>query len=351
MTSFLQFKKLFNQTKIILLFILLGLFILFSILVYSKTTNTSLFGASPKTSQESNPEYFAMTQRIRSLGGKRAYADLKKQYSRSNMTNRHAKAHLFGEALYNTEGIESMTVCDQNLSYGCYHGFIITALLDKGEDFIPELNQICVNRFGTNETGCRHGIGHGLVEYFGRDEISLKKALDICISLQKPSPLGCTQGVFMEYNHPGVNKTGNTIINVRKLESEDKIHEPCSHLSSELTQSCYYQLSQWWVSLFDDFKKAGALCEGIDKSIQKACYRGLGVAATYKTFYDAEKTIDRCKEIPDEAYHLDCLATATWVYKVETGSNNGSEKLCKALPTQSQEKCLDESIPTNQVIF
>lgn len=287
---------------------------------------------------------------INSLGGEAAYQFFKDQYLKKYPKNIHYITHIFGEQLYKKEGLSGVTVCDGYFAYGCYHGFIISAIQDKGVEIVLQLSEECIRKNGPQETGCRHGIGHGLLEYLGGNQ--LQKALEICSTLQKVSPLGCTQGVFMEYNRPGMMGMSNQFLGLRKLEDEKKLLEPCSSLPEKFMISCYYEQSQWWVGVLQgDYKRIGTLCAGLGgKDVSKSCVLGVGVIAGQQTEYNIEKTISLCSQMPDVNSQVDCRSGAGWVFKVNPNFRDQAVQMCTDLKAGYMGKCLDNSISPDKVV-
>lgn len=311
----------------------------------------------PSTPEEISYKNFDFTKgreffknQINLLGGDAAYQDLKAKLLADYPRDAHYIVHLFGEVLYENTGVPAITVCDNNFAFGCYHGVIVTSLKDKGLDIIPGLNQGCVQKNGSQETGCRHGIGHGLLEYLGHNK--LQQALEICSSLQKVSPLGCTQGVFMEYNMPGMVKDGSFSLVLRELRNKDQLHQPCESLAEKFQISCYYEQSQWWVGVLDsDFSKVGTLCQDLkNDNTRRSCYLGVGVHTSQRLNFDINQTISACSQMPTLRGQLDCRSGAGWVFKVNPSHRSKAHELCSGLAEPDQNICLRNSIQPDQLI-
>src|SRR3989344_7594642 len=174
--------------------------------------------------------------RIAAVGGVAAYTELAREVEPETPQDRHAQAHYFGGALYDTEGVESVSVCDAQFSYGCFHEFLGRAIAENGLPSVADLNQKCFDRLDEQGLACQHGIGHGLVSYLGYDQKDLVRALEVCRDLPHGDPIGgCFGGVFMEFN-------------MRTLASENGLRpgfaedptEPCSALRSPYQQPCLY---------------------------------------------------------------------------------------------------------------
>jgi hypothetical protein len=345
----LQLTHYLIATVIILILITISLVIAKLHLPDSSISQNNYSTVNNNTLEISRERNFWLT-RIKDTGGENAYREFKKKYNNSPK-DIHYIAHIFGEALYQQEGIKSMIVCDASFAYGCYHGLIVTTLSDHGLETLPQLNEICVQNNKEDETGCRHGIGHGLLEYLGGNQ--LQKALELCSSIQPVSLLGCTQGVFMEYNRPGMMDHSNKFFGTRLLKDETKIMEPCSYLPKTFKNSCYYELSQWWVSILNqDIKKIGLLCNELEtEDNKKSCYMGVGTIVSQRTLFDIPKTINACSLLPNNIAETYCRATAAWVFYANPNPHREQyHKLCEGLDNQNYQLCIKNSIEPSKVI-
>lgn len=332
-------------------FIIIGLFgmLLASPILLRKNSSPSTKPVSNTRSISAEKDYWF--NRIQTIGGEKSYQEFKHTYLSLYPKDIHYITHLFGEGLYMMEGNKSMVICDSFFAYGCYHGFIISALEDKGLSIIPTLNTICKKYAGTLETGCRHGIGHGLIEYLGHTQ--LEKALSVCSSIQRITPLGCTQGVFMEYNQPAMAAKTNIFLNTRKLENEKALFEPCRSLPDKYQTSCYYEQSQWWILvLHNDYQKVGSLCNTlIPSKVRRSCFMGVGTIVAQTTKYDVAKTTRACDSMPEMADVIDCRATAAWVFRVNPHYTKQAVLLCKGLSEQEKNICLANAISPDKIIY
>ena len=111
----------------------------------------------------------------------------------------HMVNHLTGAALYKEYGQGGITRCKPSLTGSCYHGFIAAAVLDQGLDHIEDVAHACETLIPDDALQCKHGIGHGFLEYVGFNH--LPDALELCKGLFVQDTVGqkrCFDGVFME---------------------------------------------------------------------------------------------------------------------------------------------------------
>lgn len=286
-------------------------------------------------------------EEINKVGGEKAYMEFKNMYNMERPQVLHTFSHIFGLALFKSEGSFGIRVCDGEYGFGCYHGFATAFIGTKGLDALGDLNNQCISKNGEQDTGCRHGIGHGLLEFLGNSEI--KKALDICANLQTSTQLGCTQGVFMEFNRPGV-MNANQFLGIRKLENEAEIFYPCDSVDSKFQISCYYEQSQWWLGVYKDYKKVGQLCDSLTSpDIKRSCFLGVGVNAAQATAYSSEETTTACSLMPSIESQIDCRSAAGWVFKVNPNYSHLSFELCEGLSEAEKKRCLNNSVAPNGI--
>ncbi len=243
-----------------------------------------------------NVDIFTEQQRIShqidTEGPQSAYDAYKERYAGYDFGTQHALAHIMGELLYQKEGIEGLTICDASFAFGCYHSFFGEAIRNEGTEIIEELDRTCIEAYGPLGTGCQHGIGHGIVEYMGRE--NLTPALELCERLlYHPSPIfGCPQGVFMELFTPIIfeyesGRYVDTYNIILESYNPDNPYAPCTSVPERFQASCYYEISNWWSTIFsNEYTHVASLCSQVPPKYQSSCFIGLGHMVTDKEFFD-----------------------------------------------------------------
>ena len=277
-------------------------------------------------------------QEINVEGGKNTYLKLKENTRDLPFKEKHDLAHLLGKALYKSQGNQAVSVCDADMSFGCYHGLFIEAINTEGIGVIKTLDQACANAGKNLYTGCQHGIGHGLVEYFGHKVADIPKALEQCKIIQKNLLLGCSSGVFMEYFFP------TSLSEDQKEYPEVNADNPfkiCKSLDPAFVNSCIYELPRLWRKTEKDINKFTARCLGLNNAThQKSCFRGLGYATGNSLNPNPGFSLSICKKMPDEQKKLYCLSGATWFYSSIDRSgivDNAINSLCKE--SNNEKEC------------
>jgi hypothetical protein len=251
----------------------------------------------------------------------------------------HLAAHRMGQKLYQELGIDGFGVCDESFAFGCYHGFFGGVIADKGPSVVRELADSCRKRFGENSTGCEHGIGHGLIEHFGRE--GLVVALELCDTTRQKHPLfGCTGGVFMEYNSAITFPDGSAVVDERKPDP-DNLHVPCTEVPAQYRTSCYFEIGLWWKQVLgDDYARIGNMCrDAAQESEQKACAQGWGTVIAENVAYDPEEAGALCGAIKDAPLVDACiLGVAMRFFGSGTHEDEG-RRMCDLIGGERAQEC------------
>jgi hypothetical protein len=351
-----MFSKI-KLNKIYIFFIVVALLIVtFSVLRFkNKNDSEQISGSFLKnieegiTDPESEINITAEREKwstlISKLGGDGAYKEFKKQYSINIAGQQHSLAHLFGEILYEKIGINGIAVCDNNYGFGCFHGFFVSALSAKGSSILKDLDKACVERYGVGGSGCQHGLGHGLVEYYGHNLDGLNKSLNACENTTiLGKKFGCTSGAFMEFNIIAPVTVKKTKLNKREF-NENNPYFPCNKVEDKFQESCYFELGQFWkVTLDSDYKKIGNLCLGIkDETNMESCYLGIGHIIVPSVDYDVSKSVSTCQSMPDFNGRLLCISGVTWEMFSNEITRNQTKDACRTLPVDYLDQCLSKA--------
>lgn len=279
-----------------------------------------------------------LTQALDTLGREEVYRQLKEAYGGSDFRTQHIAAHIFGELLFEREGVDGYAVCDSAYSFGCFHGFSERAIQEKGLGVLTEIDTFCINRYGLSRQDCQHGLGHGILEYFGSNRIV--EALDVCRSLTWQEQLfGCVGGVFMEYNFPVLIGEDSAEVSVRPHQN-DHPYDPCPTLPENYRPACYYEIPQWWDNVYGkDYQTMGELCHAIrSPEERKSCYRGFGNVLAPSTNYTSEIASRACASLPFDGRSL-CATEAALSFLA--GGRNVAEALivCGILEGNAFTEC------------
>ena len=279
--------------------------------------------------------------RIEKTGAPEAYKEFKRVLFSEDFNRRHLLSHLFGEILYEKTGLGGISICDNELGdFGCYHGFVLTAISLRGISAADDLNKFCSSKHKEKylRPECQHGLGHGILEYLGRDKLT--DALNVCANFSGDH-IGCLMGVFMEYNVTTNIKPDDVVNLTRKLKPEDP-YAPCNAVRDDFREACWRVLPQWWdVVLEKDYRKMGLLCEQVDGNEgRNACFRGIGNVAAHSSNFNPEETIKKCQAMPKSTEKIFCRSVTFQEFYSLPEYRKLAPILCQGLEKDKQGACI-----------
>ncbi|MBY0539746.1 hypothetical protein K2P56_04975 [Patescibacteria group bacterium] len=278
------------------------------------------------------------TEQVRTRGAPEAYEDFKIKNARTEESLQHVYAHIIGEKIFEKEGVSGISVCDASFGFGCYHGFFGRALSEGGVETITELNSVCLEKFGPLGAGCQHGIGHGILEYVGYQDVT--SALALCEKTTHVVPLlGCVSGVFMEFNTPLVS-TGDGLTPSSRLYDLERPYMPCDEVDIRYKKSCYFELGGWTHAVFpSEYTSAADFCQNAPPPYAVECSRGFGAILLPSVRYDMQRSLDACDAFSDQN-RIACRGGVAWAFYADPGQRNRTLAACEMkLPSDSAE-CL-----------
>ena len=154
---------------------------------------------------------------------------------------------------------------------GYFHGVLASyfhEVEESGNAFPDSYQTVCDDLIGSsNYQDCIHGLGHGLVHYFGDD---LNSAVNKCNDLSFYQDILCTKGVMMQYTDDILTRNGI---------SQDSLSNLCveSELGKLDYQECSMSLGTTMAFFTNHNIDEGKVsCELIgDEKTQKLCLEGL----------------------------------------------------------------------------
>lgn len=290
---------------------------------------------------------------FRTHDASRAYEEFKSMYGDENITETHPAAHVFGEVLYEHEGIEGFSVCDAAFGFGCFHSFIGLAIAEHGIGAIQQFDEICIDSYGEAGLGCVHGIGHGVLAYYGYSNEALTTSLSACDALSWKHPYGgCRDGVFMEYNFRLMQGDAER---VNRTFAHALRHAPCDSVSARDLSACYFAQPAWWEGALRGDSTAGhtmlSYCREVDAQDGKeACIRGIGYATAPQHHFDPDAGIAYCDALNGSERELVlCREGYAWALWSDPQYREMSDKVCtEGLKEASAQRCAAEYLFTIQ---
>lgn len=328
---------LIKRILIILLCIVVGSLFAYAYGNYFHNSNEQLIAEARSLDANSKEIDSLWRSVIAKEGAKNAYKLFGEAYGDTDIRKQHAYAHVFGEALYNEVGINGISVCDNNYSFGCYHAFFGTALVDEGLSIVTDLDQACIEAYGEKGLGCQHGIGHGIIAELGRDNIN--ESLEVCGTLNWQGPIGgCTSGVFMEFNMNTMSELGT-----RKLDENGRYY-PCNEVSDRFTEACYFELPAWWAVINElNYKEIGEYCAEVKNEADRvACFQGTGNIISGISLRNTSEISKHCATMPTEEGKFMCTEGAVWIISNQPQFKDTWRSLCDPYKdTSYYDRCIE----------
>ncbi len=276
-------------------------------------------------------------QELGHLSARNVYAEFKKRNETAPLGRQHFGAHVIGSLIAQKEGVKGITICDSSFGFGCFHGLFGYLIAEGGVPLIKSLDAQCVEAFGVLGTGCQHGIGHGILEYTGYTK--LNDALALCSHTTETVPLlGCSSGVFMEYNAP---LTGNADALVPSTRQFDAAHPyaPCTDVAEKYQASCYFELGGWLHEVFaKEYTKIGAVCAGLKEVHRTDCFLGVGAGIPAQDGYDVDSARSTCG-LFSSLDETSCRAGVRWAFYQEPQHRAEAPKACAGSDTVRESAC------------
>jgi hypothetical protein len=199
--------------------------------------------------------------------------------------------HVLGELLYKKEGMGALEICDDRFGFACFHQVAIEAIRERGEGVISSLSSVCSV---ANGGLCIHGIGHGILEYYGSDDQGLRRGLQACADFLDPVYGGnCADGVFMEYQ--GVLFGGEE--SPRTIEGTDSFRMCDTAVPLRFKNECFRSLGRWWISYYRDVGRGEEVCAAVPAQYQSSCYFGIGSYFPLIMNFEAERVYAACADL------------------------------------------------------
>lgn len=282
---------------------------------------------------------------ITTSGAQAAQEEIFDLYADAPYGEQHMAFHYLGEVLYEVMGTEAFPSCRDWYGFGCYHGFLLGAISTEGYEVVPSLDAACFKQHGhTMETEtCQHGIGHGLLEFSGRDPLEAVAACDLVNDVY--GKLGCASGVFMEYFAPTQSDVRSRVVLVPEFDTDDPL-DVCNDLTGIRQATCLFEIHSWWADYIHLPPVAiESLCNSVEnEEAREFCLIGYG---NFKGPFVA-KALPFCDEFIDAESNALCRAGVLWASEHHTGSPNPTSA-CTELDGEYEALCFEKGRFTCEV--
>lgn len=235
------------------------------------------------------------TEFMRDHSAVEALQDLKSRYERGGgaRTYCHPVLHVIGARAGEEYGsvAEAYAHGDTVCRSGYYHGVLEGLFVENGgEEMVARLDELCAAVRGDGYTynyfSCVHGIGHGLMAYFGHD---LFASLDACTRLSGEwEQSSCAGGVFME------NVISDTEELPSKFFKDDDLLYPCTVVTGAFATQCYLMQTSHILDVVGaDFARTFEACRsaGIHAA---TCFQSIGRDVSGWSYGDINTSLTLC---------------------------------------------------------
>ena len=255
--------------------------------------------AEIQTIGEGNPTFAELSKRFSDLadakGAVYAFAVLERAKLPANI-DLHLLGHVVGDELYKQKGVAGIADCTQDLRNACSHSIVLGALNEfgTGADTLKKIDDACKKAPGGigAYTMCYHGLGHGVLTYFGFD---LSKTVAFCkrtgtAEYGDQQFAQCVGGAIMEIVDGGGHDHEQWVAARQEILKPDSPLSPCldSVVPDVAKNYCLIYLTPWLMQLAGSdighpdpstFSKAFSYCDAIPSSKQNlrdVCFGGFG---------------------------------------------------------------------------
>jgi plastocyanin len=252
------------------------------------------------------------------------------------IANSHEFAHIIGATLYNKYGVNGISTCGSDFSYGCYHGAISAALIKEGLPAIKTLENNCLSSFKTenkqNPKECMHGLGHGIITIHNLEINPSIKDCDVLKSKQYRRD--CYMGVFMEYSYSAPSTNLN----------KENPWRFCTELPSTAHSACAAYFPKLLMQKHNnDLSKIGSICMSTpDPVLWKSCMNYIGAVVAVESLGDKNKVSEQCKKMESNKTEIYCIIGAVPQIKYENYPNwmETGTFLCQRIPDEYHDECI-----------
>lgn len=250
----------------------------------------------------------------------------------------HLLNHTVGDYLYKKYGTSGLSKCKDYFLASCYHGFVLNAIAEGGEEQISKIMAECEKMGNPVVAQCSHAVGHGYLAYLGYE--NLNQALLMCSdTADKISPFlafNCEDGVFMENIwavHDGTPSAERWI-------HPDDDNYPCNdpRVEEKYTRACWSnQPALLYQRYRGDIKKVGEVCEKIEnKSNREMCFNGLSRQISPVSKNSVQNVFKLCGLLPNDWVNY-CLTTNA-ISSFSVGDREIPYAICEATRNESNQK-------------
>lgn len=265
------------------------------------------------------------------------YSSFIETYTSQDENKWHGAMHVLASLLYERYGIDALQFCDESFQQACFHELMSTFAYEGEITEESEINAHCGGNWN-----CLHGIGHGLVMYYGYDQENLTGVLSRCPSEPEAMPIAaCQSGVFMEYitrtmggSRGEIKKIAGQVDQGLCSEMEPEYRGPCNFVMVELI------IAETGSSNEEIADSVGEYCRSSASGYEAECFTGAGFNVKFLT-EEYDEGIALCESIAgDYQDHKDTCLIALAMQYMFFSKTQDSAMICEAASAEGKEECL-----------
>ena len=252
----------------------------------------------------------------------------------------HLLNHVSGDYLYETRGVGGILSCKDYFLSSCYHGLILRTVADRGMDGLDAIMATCREKGQPVAAQCAHGIGHGLVAWYGYRE--LPRAAGGCDALATRDDwfptFNCYDGVFMENlwgTHEGAPSPD------RWIDEGDNLF-PCNdpRIKEEWRVGCWAnQGSALYQRFRGDIERVSAVCLTLPPTLERSCFDSLARQIHPVANGDIDRVFQLCRRIP-QPWDDFCLTTVA-AAEFSVGGRETPFQICARITPNGRRDCYE----------
>jgi len=267
-------------------------------------------------------------------GGQKAWETVSKSFETEagSSGNVHDLAHLAGSLIFESDGLDGISMCTASFAFGCYHGLLDSAFA-KNLDNLDQAEKACLSVGAANSgpnASCVHGIGHGIASFY--NGVDLKSSLSSCKKLNQGQTF-CYDGVLMEFVRSAPSNF---------YKADDPLY-PCSELEKEHVSACGRNQPRVMMDRFKfNIDQVIKICQTSSSSdLKQACFDSIGFIAAESN--DSESIVKTCKSIGSPFYVASCTKSASGelIFQNAPGWQEKSKEICNSLSGNYKNECLE----------
>lgn len=264
----------------------------------------------------------AIAQIAETQGVRAAYDSLKA--NSPNPIESHDLAHFIGALAYNRQGLDGISVCDNQFAFGCFHGFLDKLIREGGEESLKVARQKCLARYPRMQAiSCLHGIGHGVYSLKG----GLNPALSLCDDFPQVEKLYCYDGVFMEFF------TGVMHNSQRPSTSEAEPWKLCLDLDERYQTQCVRNQVFEILGRGKELSRTAQDCLILPNSLKTFCAQSIGLHIAQTP----QPLTELCNKFPEPDDRYNCFLSVARELVFQRKA--GGEEVCASLSLLWRKQC------------